>query len=98
MADRPPLLHDQTALVTGASSGIGAASAVALARAGAQVGINYHHDIDGADRVVRQVHDLGGQALALKADVSNEDDVKAMFGQFAQTFGRLDILVVNAGL
>ncbi len=97
--DHPLLLRDQTALITGASSGIGAAAAIALARAGAQVGVNYHDDdAENADEIVRQIRDMGGQAVALKADVSKEADVKAMFGEFIGAFGRLDILIVNAGL
>jgi glucose 1-dehydrogenase len=97
MTDRSPV-HDQTALVTGASSGIGAATAVALAQAGAAVGVNYHGSASEADEVVRQIRDVGGQAKALRADVSKEAEVKAMFGEFIEVFGRLDILVVNAGL
>jgi glucose 1-dehydrogenase len=98
MADRHGLLHNQTALVTGASSGIGAAVAMALAEAGAKVGANYHATADGAEQVVRRIRDAGGEAVALKADVSQEEEVTAMFARFIETFGRLDILVANSGL
>ncbi|HZS64424.1 MAG TPA: SDR family oxidoreductase [Xanthobacteraceae bacterium] len=98
MAKSDGPLHGQVALITGASSGIGAASAIAMGEAGAKVGVNYFGSDDGAASVVRRIEDRGGQALALQADVSKEDQVQAMFAQLRKSFGRLDILVANAGL
>ena len=71
-AARP--LQDQTALVTGGSSGIGAASARAFAQAGAAVGVNYRSKASAADELVREIRDQGGEAVALKADVSRDDE------------------------
>ncbi len=97
----PPLpqsLRGQTALVTGANSGIGHGVAVGLAKAGADVVVNYVADPDAADAVVKEIEDLGQRALAIKADVSNENDVDTMFSQAIKTFGTLHIVVCNAGL
>ncbi len=91
------LLQEQAALVTGASSGIGAATALALAKAGAKVGVNYRRR-RAAEEIVNRIRDSGGQAVAIEADVSKEDDIRAMFGQFIDAYGRIDILVANAGL
>jgi glucose 1-dehydrogenase len=91
-------LAGQTALVTGASSGIGARIAVALAAAGARVGVNYSHSQEGAEQVVREITNAGGQALALRADVSREDQVLALFDALFDSYGTIDILVSNAGI
>jgi glucose 1-dehydrogenase len=91
-------LSGQFALVTGASSGIGAAVAVALAAHGAAVVVNYSHDAEGADKVVKTIADAGGQAYAVQADVSKEDQVQAMFKQAIDKFGTLHIVVANAGI
>jgi glucose 1-dehydrogenase len=91
-------LQHQTALVTGASSGIGAAIAVACADAGAKVGINYRSGAEAAERIAADIHARGGEAVTLAADVSKEDEVRRMFAEFTGAFGRLDILVANAGL
>ena len=91
-------LKGQKALVTGASSGIGAGVAVALAKAGADVLVNYASSLAGAQKVVDEIAAAGGKALAFKADVSKEEDVKAMFAEMTQAFGTVDILVNNAGL
>jgi glucose 1-dehydrogenase len=91
-------LKGQKALVTGASSGIGAGVAVALAAAGADVVVNYAASAAGAEKVVDEIKKAGGNALAIKADVSSESDVDAMFGQMLSAWGRIDILVNNAGL
>ncbi len=91
-------LKGQSALVTGANSGIGKAVAIALAEAGANVTINYVSRPEDADAVVNEIKNTGGNAIAIKADVSKEDEVQAMFKEAISTFGTLDILVNNAGL
>ncbi len=91
------LLKGQKALVTGAGSGIGAAVARALARAGAAVGVNYRSGNE-ADALVKEIRAHGGEAIALKADVSRESEVKAMFDECIGEFSRIDILVANAGI
>lgn len=91
-------LQGQTAIVTGASSGIGMASAIALGQEGANVIVNYAGNSLGADAAVEQVQKAGGKAFAFKADVSKEDQVIAMFQKAQDTYGRVDILINNAGL
>jgi glucose 1-dehydrogenase len=91
-------LTGQTAIVTGASSGIGAACALALAQEGAQVVINYHSSEDGATETLQEIKDSGGAGIILKADVSKQDQVQAMFRETIKIFGTVDILVNNAGL
>jgi glucose 1-dehydrogenase len=91
-------LNGQVALVTGASSGIGAATAVALAEAGAKVGVNYFGSPDAADAVATTIKQRQGTAIALQADVSVESEVEAMFARLIKTFGRIDILIANAGM
>lgn len=93
-----PKLKGQTALVTGANSGIGLAVAAALADDGANVAVNYVSRPDAADAVVKQIEASGGSAIAIRADVSQEDQVRAMFRQTIDHYGTLDILVNNAGL
>ena len=93
-----PILKGQRALVTGASSGIGASIAKALAAAGAKVVVNYAGGVDRALAVVNQIQAAGGEALAIRADVSREDQVEVMFAQMIETWGSVDILVNNAGL
>lgn len=94
-------LKGQTAIVTGASSGIGRATAVALAAAGANVVVN-HPPPEGpkqdAERVVAEIADSGGTAAAIAADVSKEEDVEAMVAQTVTQFGGLHIMVCNAGI
>lgn len=92
------ILAGQKALVTGANSGIGRGVAVELAKAGADVVVNYIEDDAAADDVVQSARRSGVKALAYKADVSSEDQVEGMFAHAIQEFGTIDILVANAGL
>ena len=91
-------LKNQKALVTGANSGIGKACALALGAAGADVVVNYRSDPDEANRVVETIERSGSKAIAVRADVSREDEVQAMFAEMRKRFGTIDILVNNAGL
>jgi len=95
---KPRPLEGQFALVTGASTGIGAGVARALAAAGATVGVNFHGHPEAADAVVRDIERIEGRALAMHADVSDEAEVVSMVDAFCREFGRLDILVANAGI
>ncbi|WP_086384106.1 SDR family oxidoreductase [Caballeronia sordidicola] len=92
------MLAGQPALVTGANSGIGKAVALGLARAGADVIINYVTDPQAAEEVAHEIERLGRRAIALQADVSKEDQVQAMFARAIEHFGTLHIVVSNAGL
>jgi glucose 1-dehydrogenase len=92
------MLAGQKALVTGASSGIGKAIALALGEAGADVIVNYVAGDDAARAVVDAIETLGSRAHAVRADVSNEEQVQAMFREMIARFGTIDILVNNAGL
>jgi glucose 1-dehydrogenase len=92
------LLRGQTALVTGASSGIGRAIAVSLGRAGANVVVNYASKADEAEAVADEIRGSGQHALAVKADVADEIQVQAMFAAAVREFGTVDILVNNAGI
>ncbi|MDZ8188475.1 MAG: SDR family oxidoreductase [Nostoc sp. ChiSLP02] len=98
MSYSPYLLKGQKALVTGASSGIGEAIARYLASSGAAVAINYHSQAQEAQKIVDDIRANNGEAFAIQADVSQEDQVKAMFKQTLENFGTIDILVNNAGL
>jgi len=94
----PKSLTGQKALVTGASSGIGKAVAIALGQAGADVVVNYVGREGAADEVAAVVADSGVRVLAIRADVSQESEVKAMFAEMFKEFGTIDILINNAGL
>src|SRR5258708_38495793 len=91
-------LCDKVAIATGASKGIGAAIAKGIAQAGAKGVANYASNHPGAEKTVAAIRAAGGQAVAVKADVSKSSDVQELFEQTIRTFGRLDILVNNAGV
>jgi len=93
-----PKLKGQSALVTGANSGIGKAVAIALGNEGANVAVNFVTHPETADDVVNEIKSNGGNAIALQADVSKEDQVQNMFQELYKAFGTIDILVNNAGL
>jgi len=90
-------LLDRTVLITGASTGIGAASAVALADAGCDVGVNYCQNKESAEHVKRKVEELGRRAELLQCDVCDAEAVTRMVDAFVDQFGRIDILFANAG-
>lgn len=92
------LLKGQKALVTGANSGIGRATAVAMGRAGADVVVNYVAGTEEAEKVVEEITSFGVRAAAYEADVSDEEQVVAMTNRMVEEFGTIDILVANAGL
>ena len=94
----PKSLKGQRALVTGANSGIGRAVAIALGQAGADVVVNYVGGEQAAHEVADAITDSGVRALAIRADVSQEFEVEAMFAQMFKEFDTIDILVSNAGL
>ncbi|HZP69056.1 MAG TPA: glucose 1-dehydrogenase [Pseudolabrys sp.] len=91
-------LKNKVAVVTGASKGIGAGIAKSLAAAGAAVVVNYASSKSDADRVVADIKAKGGRAIAVKADVAKAADVKYLFDETKKAFGRLDVLVNNAGV
>lgn len=91
-------LAGKVAVVTGASKGIGAAIAKALGAEGAAVIVNYSSSKSGADRVVSEITNAGGKAMAVQADMSKKADIERMFAEAKKSFGRLDILVNNAGI
>jgi 3-oxoacyl-[acyl-carrier protein] reductase len=91
-------LKGKTAIVTGASKGIGAGIAKGLAAEGAAVVVNYASSKEGADRVVAEITAAGGKAIAVQGDVAKAADVKKIFAETKEAFGRLDILVNNAGV
>jgi 3-oxoacyl-[acyl-carrier protein] reductase len=91
-------LSNKVAIVTGASKGIGAGIALALAAESARVAVNYSSDREGAERVARSIEDNGGKAIAVGADVSKAADVARLFKEVDSAFGRLDVLVNNAGV
>jgi glucose 1-dehydrogenase len=94
----PEALKGQRALVTGGSSGIGAAVCRALAAVGARVVVNYLFDRDEAEQLVNEITADGGEAMAIQADVSKEEDVKRIFGEMIEAWGSIEILVANAGI
>src|SRR3989338_1519303 len=91
-------LKGKKALVTGASRGIGRGIALALAKAGASVAVNYHSKAQEAEAVVSEVKKLGVNSFLVPADVSNKEQVAKMFEEIKNKFGQLNILVNNAGV
>jgi 3-oxoacyl-[acyl-carrier protein] reductase len=91
-------LQGKVALVTGGSRGIGRATALMLAQAGADVAVNYQNRVDAAEEVVQSIEAFGRRALAIEADVSDEARVSRLVEETVQKLGGLDILVANAGV
>ncbi len=91
-------LKGQMAIVTGASSGLGRAAAIAFAAAGARVAVNYNSSKDKADAVVAEIERDGGTAFAFEADTSDEVDVQRLFAETVERYGAVDIVFANAGL
>jgi 3-oxoacyl-[acyl-carrier protein] reductase len=92
------VLQDKVAIVTGASRGIGKAIALALASEGASVAINYASSSAAAEAVAADIQGMGGQAIALQADVSKPDQVDSFIAAVMEKWGRVDVLVNNAGI
>ncbi len=90
-------LKDKVALVTGSSRGVGRAVALGYAEEGAKVVVNYTSNQDAADEVVRKIQEMGSDAMAVKADVANKAEVESLVSAAVDRFGRLDVLVNNAG-
>ncbi len=91
-------LQGKVAIVTGASRGIGRATALALATEGASVVVNYASSSGAADEVVAQIEAMGGSAIAFKANVANSDEVDQLVAAAMEKYGRIDVLVNNAGI
>ena len=91
-------LKDKVAIVTGASRGIGRAAAMELARYGAKIVVNYARSSDAADATVKEITAAGGEAIALQADVSQAEQVDNLIKTTLDKFGRIDVLVNNAGI
>jgi 3-oxoacyl-[acyl-carrier protein] reductase len=98
MSQTEKKLQGKVAVVTGASKGIGAGIAKALAAEGASVVVNYSTSKEGADTVVRQITSEGGKAIAVQGDMSKSADVQRLFRETSSSYGSLDILVNNAGI
>jgi 3-oxoacyl-[acyl-carrier protein] reductase len=90
-------LNEKVAVITGGSRGIGKAIAILLSKKGAKIAVNYSSGVDSADKVVSEIEGMGGTAIKVKADVSKQPEVHAMFQTVLQRFGRVDVLVNNAG-
>lgn len=91
-------LIGKSAIVTGSSSGIGRAAALALAEAGADVVVNGSNRMEGAEQTAHEIEQLGRKSIAVKADISNIDDVDTLVSTAADTLGKIDILYTNAGI
>jgi glucose 1-dehydrogenase len=92
------MLANKVAIVTGGDSGIGHAISVGLAREGAAVTINYHRDQAAAEETLRHIEQAGGKGLVIQADVSSPADIQKLVDQTVRAFGRLDVMVNNAGM
>jgi len=90
-------VKNKTVLITGSSSGIGAATAKLFAKEGAKVVVNCKSNIKGAEAVVKQIKKAKGKAIAVQADISKQDDVDRLFSETKKAFGEVDILINNAG-
>lgn len=93
-----PTLENQTAIVTGGSSGIGKGSAVALGRAGAKVTIVYHSNQEGGEEAAHAIEQAGGKALVLQGNVTKEEDVQEIVRRTQEAFGTIDVLFSNSGI
>src|SRR5262244_4397448 len=91
-------LEGKVAVVTGASKGIGASIAKYFGAEGASVVVNYASSKEGADKVVKEITSKGGKAVAIQADVSNPADITRLFAETKKAYGKLNILVNNAGI
>jgi glucose 1-dehydrogenase len=91
-------LENKVAVITGSSSGIGSAIAVALAKEGAAVAVDYRSHPDEAKEIVEQIESFGGRAISVHADVSSPEDVKNLIQKAVEEFGRLDVMINNAGM
>ena len=91
-------LEGQTALVTGASRGIGKAIAISLAKEGAEVIINYSSSLENANKVVSEINSFGGMAYPLQADISNENSVNELIKTVLDKNNKIDVLINNAGI
>ena len=91
------ILKGQVALITGASSGIGRATAEAMAREGARVGVNFLRNQKGAEWAVEAIRKAGGEAVAIRADVTRQEEIRSLVDAVRKQWGRIDILVNNAG-
>ena len=98
LPDNLQQLKDKVAIVTGASRGIGKATALELAKSGAKVVVNYARSSDAADEVVKTILDAGGEAVALQADVSQSEQVDNLIKETLAKYSRIDVLVNNAGI
>ena len=93
-----PKLNGKVAVVTGASKGIGAAIALELAKEGASVVVNYASSKEGAEKVVSEIKKNGGKAMAIQANLANPADIQRLFKETSDAFGKIDILINNAGV
>jgi len=94
----PGRLHDRIALITGSDSGIGQATAIEFAKEGADVVVHYLADADGAQKTRAAVEEYGRRAIVVQADISDEQQVRRLFDEAIDAFGRIDILMNNAGV
>ena len=92
------LLEGQTALVTGASRGIGKAIAICLAKEGAEVIVNYSSSLESASQVVSEINSFGGKAYSLQSDISNEHSVNELIKTVLEKNNKIDVLINNAGI